>query len=391
MEYSFSAMLSKQQVQVRLKSGEIRIAYSFDITAASPSRVEPPEAANPLNPQSFATKIFERSFFGDRLAVRLGPIVQSHTYKTIRGRVNFKRRPYVFDLRETDCSIFIMPGEGLTVSSIENILVGRTTAAFILPRLSLATAGIVAAPTYIDPCWDGILQIYINNSTHHVYELKLGESVAICRFYEMPASETADELKSLFAKKSHHYGLNWANILDTEQDPQPLRKAPVKDLLNRRLRRIATVFVREYWGYVVGVGMVGIFCSILIGLGQFHEKLNRINEIDLAAERNKALAETLQAELKQLRVKQVTMGESSIMIPAKSAMESVEVVLERAYSPLLVARAKATQSEPLASLRTALSLDPRIPEHTLLRITAARTSADTNALPILVEWIVGSQ
>src|SRR5688572_12543702 len=138
-------MLSKRQVQQRLESGEIRITYAFDILTSTPSRVEPPETVDPKKPQSLATKIFERNFFCDRFALSLGPIVLSHTHKKIRGRVNYKGRPYAFDLRETDGSILIMPDEGLTVSSIENITLGKSTAAIVLPRLSLATAGLVTA------------------------------------------------------------------------------------------------------------------------------------------------------------------------------------------------------------------------------------------------------
>ncbi len=384
-------MLSKQQVRDRLKTGEIRIGYSFDISASLLIRAEPPETVDPRKQQSFATKSFERSFFGDRLAIRLGPIVLSHTHKRVRGRKNFKNSPYVFDLRETAGAMLIMPDEGLTVSSIENIALGTSTAAIILPRLSLATAGVVTASTYIDPCWDGILQIYIKNSTRHVYELKFGESIAICRFYQVSVSESADELKDVFTKKSHHYALNWGNILDTDHDPQPLRKSPVKDIWYRRLRRTTSTFLREHWGYVIGASIASMVVAFLVGLGAFYEKLNHIRDLEAAITMNKTLTDSLQSELKQLRAKQVSMGEVDVVIPANTTTERTEISLDRAYSPLLIVRVDPGQPDRSVGVQASLFADRQRSENTIVRITATRPAADGNPLPIRVRWIVGSQ
>lgn len=384
-------MLSKRQVQERLEAGEIRIGYSFDVRDGTLTRSEPAQLVQPRNQDLFSTRLFDRSFFGDRFAIRLGPIVLSHVYKKVGGRKRFKNRPGVFDLRETGGSIWIMPGEGLTVSSIENIALGANTGAIILPRLSLATAGVMATTTYIDPCWDGILQLYIQNSTPHVYELKAGESVAVCRFYQANVSEPAEELRRLFASKSHHYGLNWENILDSDRDPQPLRKNPVRDIWYRRLRRFLTVFVREHWGYVVGASIFSMIVAFLIGLGAFYEKMKRIDDLEVANGKNEELAKSLKAELKQLQDKQVLMGDAEIMIPANSTSQSTEIPLERPYSPLLVALAAGTQADPVVNVRASVELDRQRPENAILRIVATRLGAETNGDSVRIRWIVGSQ
>lgn len=254
-------MLTRGDVLALVGSGELEVAYAFDCTTEGTCVRLPQEAVvtSALDTAQPADRMFAASFFGDRLDLSLGPVVLSHRRTQPGDRTRFKGRKGTIDLTESSNRILVEPGELLTVHSIERIRLGGQTAALLLPRLTLATAGLRVTSSYIDPGWDGILQLSLANDSPRPYELRLGERIAVCRFY-LVSSPVTEEHMQLFPQKSHHFGLTWARVLDTDDDPVPLRKQPVA---RRDLAHIWSQ-VRGYWKYVAGaVGVVAIITGLM--------------------------------------------------------------------------------------------------------------------------------
>jgi dUTPase len=231
-------MLGRIAILDAMSRGDISISYEYDLTGETPSRLDQSAPVIPDDDEALGSRIFQQHFFGDRLGITLGPIVISDSIRKLPGRTLFKGRRNHFNLENSDGNIEIMPGESLTVHSMEYISVSGNSAAYILPRLTLATVGLVVVPTYIDPHWEGILQLYITNLSSHAHSLKLGERVAICRFYQVDRADDSSDIKSQFAQKSHHFGLNWRRILDSDGDVQLRKKRPIRSV-STTLRQVA--------------------------------------------------------------------------------------------------------------------------------------------------------
>ena len=239
-------MFTRQEFELAyLNTKRVTVAYSADPTAKPTRYFDDALRVEPGNTNSIGYQIFLRQWFGDRLRVTLGPVVSSHNPPRRHQRMLHKGRSSVFDLRGTDGSIEIAPGECLTVSTLEEFQLGPDVAATLLPRLTLATAGISVLPSYIDPLWHGILQLEVINHSSKSYRLQVGEAIAICRFHAIAGKNQADVSAADFAKKSHHYGMTWAKILNSDVEPQPLRKQPeappVKATASSSTRRLTAV------------------------------------------------------------------------------------------------------------------------------------------------------
>src|SRR5436309_5498046 len=211
-------MLTKDRVEDLIRTKEIAISYSFGLKEGKFVEFEMDQFVDPDTPESPATKMFARNFFGDRLTVTVGPVEKTHSTRWPSGRAQFKNRSGYFDLRAR--SLVLEPHETVSISTNERIILRGTVAAATIPRLTNADAGLLYVPSYIDPYWDGILQAVIHNMTDRRQELSLCERVAICRFYRVEGiAPKADAQK--FASKSHHFGQSWSKILKEDFDPIP--------------------------------------------------------------------------------------------------------------------------------------------------------------------------
>lgn len=272
-------MLSKSEVSALIEAESIGISYAFDPSHSDDSHVESPLD---VRTDSRGREIFDQNFFGNRLGITLGPLVYSHNYGRRRGRANFKERKSVFDLRRTDGKVLLQPGENITVNSIESIRLGAKWGAITLPRLTHATVGVVLSASYIDPLWDGVLVFHIVNHGRLPIELKLGEKIGACHFYEVASTALDASGTRSFANKSHHYAQNWEKIIVHDADPFPQKK---KSHFPARDQKIVVVkqFVKT-WApkAVAAIGVVSILGGLLwlgAAINEFRELPAQVREL----------------------------------------------------------------------------------------------------------------
>jgi dUTPase len=322
-------MLGKTAILSALSQGDISISYEYDLTGETPSRLTQAAPVDPIDANALGTRIFQQQFFGDRLGVTLGPIVVSDSIRKLSGRTLFKNRRNHFDLASSDGSIELMPGESLAVHSMEYIKLSGEIAAYILPRLTLATVGLTVVTTYIDPHWEGILQLYITNHSAHSHSLKLGERIAICRFYKVDGADDNPDIKSQFVQKSHHYGLNWRRILDTDSEVQPRRKRPVPAALYReRLRNAASQFFTK-WNNILGLAAGAALIAAIYAFAMFENKAAEIDKISGQLQSVKTTADQTSTDQKATALLIPQSGTLDFQI-GNGELESVqEITLER--------------------------------------------------------------
>ncbi len=259
-------MLTKSAVEEAIRSGDIRIHYSFVPGKDRSDNAEYlGEALVDLeNGDSPATQMFNANFFGARLRLTLGPVVKTHNSAHRRNR-RWNDWEGCYDLRANGDQIRLEAHEIISVSTNERIGFSGGFSALILPRLTNADAGLLYVPSYIDPYWDGLLQGAIVNLTDRPQVLRLCEPVAICFFFGL-GEDVPEAIKNGFPVKSHHYGQNWPKVLEQGGDPFPARKRPEPEAtLRPRMKRAGRYLANHVFQAVTTVGLAALFlgCAVL--------------------------------------------------------------------------------------------------------------------------------
>lgn len=380
-------MLTREALLQRISSGEVGITYSFDPFANPPEQISDDATVDPSNPHMRATEIFERLFFGDRLSLTLGPLVLSHTYGWRRGRRRYKGRPGIFDLRESDGKIIIQPRESITVNSNEQVTLGGHTAALTLARLSHATAGLVVAASYIDPCWDGLLVLQITNCSSRPFELSFGEKFAVTMFYDVSGSLPPD-FQRQFARKSHHYGLSWERILASDADPFPLRKQPVPGVLRSSDWTIKEIVGRYIKELAVGGLTLAVLAAGLVYVGRLQDGLNQLANLQEQQTRQAAqLQQVVQAE-EQLSSQRPFSGIITTSISSGNLTTQVQVPLP-ALSGSQSHFAFATSVPATSDVQVSASLALDNSSHSwMLTLTAKLPRVASSTEQVMIQWLV---
>jgi deoxycytidine triphosphate deaminase len=272
-------VLTEKALEGLIDEKRVAISYHFDPLAKPPVELTSQDV-NLESPDSKATQAFRSALFGDRFGLTVGPLVLSHTHSRARGRGGYKNFPNIFDLRESDNRISIKPGESITVNTIERVALDGSMGALILPRLTHATAGLTATPSYIDPYWDGLPVLHLVNVSRYPYQLEFGERIAACQFYRLEGGEIDETFRRRFMEKSHHYGLSWERIATSDADPFPMRKRPTKRVVvgDRVSALLHNVNTRLAAG---GLTLVSV-AAALIAYGHFEGQVGRVDELSNA-------------------------------------------------------------------------------------------------------------
>jgi deoxycytidine triphosphate deaminase len=329
-------------------------------------------------------KAFSNKYFGDRLSLSLGPIVKSHNKEYFRKRKGYKNWSGCFDLRDNNNKLLIYPREVVSVSTVERIKLGNKIAAFTIPRLSNADAGLLYVPSYIDPHWDGILQAVIINVTDSIQELHLGEKIAICRFYNVEGT-VGEKDKERFPEKSHHLGNNWNKIIVESANPFPTKKQPLKS--DGYFKNI-TSFLITKWQYLVSLGVGGVsLVGAIFYLGAMHEKLEKL-------ELSQKELNSIQLELKDYKSKYEDVSKSvaesgivSVDLKKGSDFSSTSFSVKRSVGSISTVWLDTSKNNNVA-LSAKLTKDPMKIDVTKVTIEVKSESAFTKNGSIDVSWML---
>ena len=231
------------------------------------------------DPDDWAYAKFNRDTFGGRLSLDVGPVVLSHNHRWKRGHRRFKSFAGVFDLRQSEGKYRIDPGESVTINAAQSIRFDGEIAALVVPRLTHATAGLALTTSYIDPCWDGIPVVHLQNTSPRPYVIEMGEKFAVLFFFDLKGQPQGDLFRREFANKSHHFGLNWRRVLDEDAHPFPMRKvagpSPIRDLVDDG----PGLVLSRFWKPLTASGVsIALLASVLFASGVYANRLNSLEE-----------------------------------------------------------------------------------------------------------------
>ena len=145
----------------------------------------------------------------------------------------------------------------------EAIKMGAEYFGVILSRVSLEETGIVVSQSYIDPNWDGVLQLIVTNNSESPKLLQEHCEIANLVIFKMdqPAKRTS-------LNKNDHYAVTWETISDNPMYPKWQDRKRSWFLKVRH-------GIRTYWYILTGVSILGILpfldniVSIITGIYQW--------------------------------------------------------------------------------------------------------------------------
>lgn len=330
-------MLSNQAIEKRLKTGAISLQYYFlpqaDGTVGFHKAGVPVDVKQSTNG---AWDFFRQQLKTDRLGLTLGPIIKSHTHNLITGRPTFRGRRGYSDLRDTGGKLVIGPRESVSVATNERIALDGSTAALILPRITLGDAGLVLNSAYVDPFWDGTLQLVLTNVTPHAQSIALLEPIAQCFFFNV-APAASDAFAPTLPGKSHHFGQNWHKILEEDAEPFPTRKRPLPTIPGftgflariRNLWNAHQAWLKAAGGLLLVIVGVTSWNSISGPLGRLPELERKVAKIEPYFDTTSALnVPALQTAVRDLEASTLIRGTETLTIPAGALSSSREVTVK---------------------------------------------------------------
>jgi dUTPase len=288
-------------------------------------------------------------FFGNRLSVTLGPLVLSHTFRSKPGHKQFRGLPNVYDMRQSGGRYLLSAGESVTVNTIESVQLDARLGALTFPRLSLATVGVVLAPSYIDPGWSGVLVFQIANHSRQPVELKIGEKIGATHFYRVDKTDLrASELSAAFATKSHHYGQSWDKILSEDSDPFPQRKTGVA---HRNLVLTAVHAIKGHWKQVAATLSLGAVVAGLVTVGTAWTEISAIRMLPQTVQTLAATAESQGSSLSALEAASPVAGQAVLTLRAGQdrVVRSIEVPVSQDETRVSVLTGLSAEAEGLVT------------------------------------------
>jgi deoxycytidine triphosphate deaminase len=354
-------MLGFDAVLAEIRSGKIRLTYAFDPDQFSIIVPKDGVATGNDPPETRGDEILRANLFGDRLGLSLGPVVYSHSYAARADRTNFRALEHNFDLRDNANAITILPGESLVISTLERIALDGQLAATVLPRLTLATAGLLLAPSYVDPHWDGILLLHLHNVSSKSYTLRVGERIGICRFHRLEGHVT--HTPQDFAAKSHHYGITWEMVLRGEKLPYPFKKTPQPSVSMAQRVRTWWSWANEARQLLGGATLLGLCALALIQYGRMSYQIEHLDGVVSGVPALEQSVDDLHREQADARSRGALSGIESVAFPVGVHSVSTLVPLDSSAGDRHVVIALPAMS---GLIRTSAHLETRLGQRVLV-------------------------
>lgn len=185
---------------------------------------------------------------GHKIRLHVGYLVRTLSdTRWINPKTLFNNRDGIVDLRKLeDHKYELQPKESIILFTNESIKMGAGYFGVILSRVSLEETGLVVSQSYIDPNWDGVLQLIITNNSETPKLLQAHCEIAnlVILTMDKPTKQTGHH-------RNDHYGVTWELISDN----------PIYPKWQDRKRSWfvkARHAIRTYWYVATGISILGI-------------------------------------------------------------------------------------------------------------------------------------
>ena len=189
---------------------------------------------------------------GHKIRLHVGFLVRTLSdTRWISPKVLYNKRDGIVDLRKLEEHKYVLqPKESVIIFTSEYVKTGSDYFGLILSRVSLEETGLLISYSYIDPNWDGILQLVVTNTSETPKLMQEHCEIANLILFRMdrPAERVVQ-------KHNGHYGVSWDLIYNNAIYPK---------WQDRKRTFVTKVWhsVRTYWVAFTTLGIVGC-CAVL--------------------------------------------------------------------------------------------------------------------------------
>lgn len=195
------------------------------------------------------SKAFDTSSLKDGHKIRLhvGYLIRTLSDKRwINPKALYHKRDGIIDLRKLSEHQYILkPGESVILFTNEAIKMGPNIFGLLLSRVSLEENGLIVSPSYIDPNWNGLIQLVVTNNSETEQILQEHCEIANLILLKMNKPTTVTTIP-----KNGHFAVTWESIKDNPRLPT----------WNDRKRKVPQKIqhaIHTYWYIFTGIGLVG--------------------------------------------------------------------------------------------------------------------------------------
>lgn len=223
-------VLSNEGIIAALKSGKIRITtYQWDNRLISKK----------FNPSELKG--------GHKIRLHVGFLVRTLSDKRwINPKVLYNKRDGIVDLRKLEEHKYaLQPKESVIIFTNEVVKLGADYFGLLLSRVSLEETGLIVSQSYIDPNWEGVLQLVVTNNSETPKLLQEHCEIANLVLFKMD-----QPVKERSQKRNDHYAVTWKTICDNPMYPKWQDR---KRSLFFRIKHT----IRTYWFIFTSLGILG--------------------------------------------------------------------------------------------------------------------------------------
>lgn len=224
-------VLNNEGIKNALKSGKLSITeYTWD---------------NKVKAKSYNSSQLRG---GHKIRLHVGFLVRTLSdNRWLNPRVLFNKRDGIIDLRKlSDRQYELQPKESVILFTNEVIKMGAEYFGVILSRVSLEETGIVVSQSYIDPNWEGVLQLIVTNNSETPKLLQEHCEIANLFIFKMEQPAKATQLN-----KNDHYAVTWVTISENPMYPKWQDRKRTWFVKVRHC-------IRTYWYVVTGMGILSL-------------------------------------------------------------------------------------------------------------------------------------
>lgn len=245
-------MYSDAVIKEAVESGRIKLSYSFFFEEYK--WVNQP--AEFVHQSDRALHMFQERLTRSRISLHLGCLVQPLTStRIVRKSQRFDSVKGVVDLRRCDPDGWILPpGMSAVAFTNEWIELPPNVEGLIVSRVGDYNSGLIAAGSYVDSTWRGLIKVCLTNQSKRAVQLYTGLEIGRLFIF---GTERPTENDHGVTKDSGHYEKTWESILNEKIDPFPQsRQAPSK-FNAARIRNLNEV-VKNYVAIPLSALLAGI-------------------------------------------------------------------------------------------------------------------------------------
>lgn len=169
------------------------------------------------------------SKFSHKISLHIGPLIRVLSQKPISGDSLFQGTDGIIDLSKCGNKYILEPHESVGIYSREKITLSSNLFGLVLPKVKNFYHGGTTPLSYVDPMWEGVLELIYTNHSENAVTLHEGQPLANLIILTMDGD-------SSYRTPNRHYAYDWARSDHVTELPWKVREKNNLVTLSRLIR-----------------------------------------------------------------------------------------------------------------------------------------------------------